>query len=144
MPARYFLTENAARTLQVNGRNYQFTPTQVVGTQLFGVYAAETPEAIVDLVSLIGRGAVEISEAEFEAQKKTIRPGASSASSSLRPALVPRLVSPSTDAQSAPPAKSAAPDPEKQVRVISLASVVRTGVVRSPNPLAEAAAPKER
>lgn len=129
MPSRYFFTETAGRIFQAGGRNYQFEPTDTIGVRLVGVLEAATPEDVANLLSLVGRGVVEIPLQDFELEKKRTRPAASASSSSSRPATMPVL--PSRDFN-APPAPAVKPDPDQAVRVISLASVLKTGPVNSP------------
>lgn len=137
--SRYFLSHRATQPVHVDGRNYLFMPTTVSGNMVFGVYEAATPQAEADMARALKLGGVEeISLADFEAEKKRTPPSASSGSSPLRPVSLPQP-SPSIDsvslAASAPKPEKA--DPEKSVRIVNAAAVLRLGRVNSPSLVAE-------
>lgn len=78
---RYFFTEQAAVPFVISGRTYNFTPTGVVSGRLVGVLEAATDEALADMLSIVGRGVVEIDAQDFELEKKKQSPSISVASS---------------------------------------------------------------
>lgn len=66
----YFLTSNATKIFQSPKGNISFLKTQILGGSWVGVYSTEDPI----LISFFRKTAnvVEISEAEFNAQKKSL------------------------------------------------------------------------
>jgi hypothetical protein len=78
---RYFFTEQAAVPFVISGRTYNFTPTGVVSGRLVGVLEATTDQVLADLLSVVGRGVVEIDVKDFEIEKKKLSPSTSAGSS---------------------------------------------------------------
>jgi hypothetical protein len=91
---RYFLTTNASRQYKAGGRVYVFELTQHVGATWRGVLAV-ADEAAASTLAAAGIPQVqEITEEQYEAQKKTLHPISSSKfSESLHPP-VPSLPPP--------------------------------------------------